>query len=745
MPALTTIQLRRGTSSEWASSTNVLAQGEMGFDTVLKKYKIGDGTTLWSSLPWATVLGADLVGASGINVSYSSASGIATVSVSGLTSSQVTDFNTSVSGLVSGIYAPLNSPTFTGTVSGISKSMVGLGNVDNTSDTDKPVSSATQSALDLKASLAGATFTGSVVIPSGTGNFNTLTVGNIAVSVAGHTHTASNITDFNSSVSGLLGVKSLTQGSGIGIVSVSGNHTVSVTGIPTSLITNFASGVNALIDNAVSASIVGGSGIDIVYSSGTNTLTVSSALTAGSGISLAHSSGNYTISLSDPTIQLADITDLTSDAKTFLITPSSSNLRTLVSDETGSGALVFANNPTMSGVTINGNLTVGGSGLVASNINDFDTQVRTNRLDQMSAPTNSVSLNSNKITNLSDPTNAQDAATKAYVDATRSGLDVKQSVRVATTANITLSGTQTIDGVAVIAGDRVLVKDQNTASQNGIYVVAAGSWSRDTDADSSTEVTAGMFTFVSEGTSNADSGWVLTTNDTITLGTTGLVFAQFNGAGEITAGSGLVKSGTTIDIGTASSTRIVVNADSIDLATVSQSDTSGSAGSTFIQSVTRDSYGRVTGVTTADVKDATTSVKGIASFDSGDFSVSSGAVTIKASGVDNSQLVNSSVTIGSTSVSLGGSITSVSGLTSVTSTSFSGDLSGTATNASNIEVDLSSSNTNNLVFVNGTDGNLKPSVNNNLRFNASGNELLGSSNTTPATTLKYFIIDGGTP
>jgi hypothetical protein len=324
------------------------------------------------------------------------------------------------------------------------------------------------------------------------------------------------------------------------------------------------------------------------------------------------------------------------------------------------------------------------------------------------------------------------------------GLDVKDSVRVATTANLTLSGTQTIDGVSLSAGDRVLVKNQSTASQNGIYVVAAGVWGRASDADISAEVTAGMFTFVAEGTVNADSGWVLTTNDTITLGTTSLTFAQFSGAGQITAGAGLTKNGNTIDaVGTAG--RIVVNADSIDLDTVSQTDGSGSAGTSFIQSVTRDSYGRVTGVTSASVQDATTSAKGIASFDSGDFSVSSGAVSIKASGVDNSQLANSSVTIGSTSVSLGGTITSVSGLSSVSSTSFVGSLSGTATNANNIEVDLSTSNVNNLVFVNGTDGNLKPSVNNNLRFDAANNQLLGSSNTTPATTLKYFIIDGGTP
>lgn len=203
--------------------------------------------------------------------------------------------------------------------------------------------------------------------------------------------------------------------------------------------------------------------------------------------------------------------------------------------------------------------------LTAAKISDFDTQVRTSRLDQMAAPTASVSLNSQKITNLATPTADTDAATKAYVDAARSGLDVKVSCRAATTANITLSGTQTIDGVAVIAGDRVLVKDQSTGSANGIYVVAAGAWSRSTDADTDAEVHAGMFTFIEEGTVHADSGWVLSTNNPITVGTTALTFTQFSGAGQITAGAGLTKSGNTIDaVGTAN--RITVAADSIDIA-----------------------------------------------------------------------------------------------------------------------------------------------------------------------------------
>jgi len=170
------------------------------------------------------------------------------------------------------------------------------------------------------------------------------------------------------------------------------------------------------------------------------------------------------------------------------------------------------------------------------------------------------------------PTADGHATTKAYVDAARSGLDVKQSVRLASVAPVAIASAleagDSIDGVTLVAGDRVLLKDQSTASENGIYVAVdsgAGAASRATDADTSAEVTTGMFTFVSEGTVNADNGFVLTTNDAITLGTTGLTFVQFSGAGQITAGAGLTKSGNTLDVvGTAA--RITVNDNSVDIA-----------------------------------------------------------------------------------------------------------------------------------------------------------------------------------
>ena len=153
--------------------------------------------------------------------------------------------------------------------------------------------------------------------------------------------------------------------------------------------------------------------------------------------------------------------------------------------------------------------------------------------------------------------NSLTLVTKGYVDAVKQALDIKESVHAASTANVSLtagsSGLEAgdvIDGVTLVAGDRVLLKNQTDASENGIYVAVAsgGTPARSDDANASADVTSGMFVWVEEGTANADQGYVLTTNNVITLNTTNLTFTQFSGAGQITAGNGLTKSGNTINV-----------------------------------------------------------------------------------------------------------------------------------------------------------------------------------------------------
>lgn len=243
-----------------------------------------------------------------------------------------------------------------------------------------------------------------------------------------------------------------------------------------------------------------------------------------------------------------------------------------------SGTSAFTN------VSVSGTLTATLTGNVtaASGTSTFSSVTINGTLDMDSG-------SAGTITGLAAPVNDSDAANKGYVDTVAQGLDAKASARAATTANITLSGAQTIDTVSVVAGDRVLVKDQSTASQNGIYVASNTAWSRSSDANTWDELVS-AFIFVEEGSANGDNGYVCTINAGGTLGVTAVTWAQFSGAGQITAGNGLTKSGNTLAVGTASSSRIVVNADDIDLAA------SGVTVGTY-KSVTVDAYGRVTGGT----------------------------------------------------------------------------------------------------------------------------------------------------
>src|SRR6056300_439727 len=277
------------------------------------------------------------------------------------------------------------------------------------------------------------------------------------------------------------------------------------------------------------------------------------SILAGEGINTVASGTNITISgenASDTNKGIASF-----DSTDFTVT---------------SGA-VAVNTITLGSSSLNpGATTTDIAGLTSLDVDDINingsTICNSSLVSNLSinSATGCVDFNGLQVANIATPVLDTDAANKAYVDSARSGLDVKQSVKVATTGNIALSGTQTVDGVALSVGDRILVKDQTTASENGIYVVASSFWTRATDADADAEVTSGMFTFIEQGSVNSDTGFVLTTDGTITVGSTGLNFTLFSASGTLIAGNGLSKNGDTLEVNVANGLQIA--SDNVELA-----------------------------------------------------------------------------------------------------------------------------------------------------------------------------------
>jgi hypothetical protein len=239
-------------------------------------------------------------------------------------------------------------------------------------------------------------------------------------------------------------------------------------------------------------------------------------------------------------------------------------------DVTASGDLEVTGGTTLNGAVNIGNassdtITVAGTTTFTPSV-DFDGGLTV-------AGSQTIDMGANRITNIGTPTQATDASTKAYVDSVKQALDIKDSCRVATEAAISgtynngtsgvgatltygSNGAISVDGVTLVANNRVLVKDQSDAKQNGIYFVStvgdgsnAAVLTRALDADSSADVTGGLFTFIEEGSTNADAGFVLSNvTGSATLGTTNIGFTQFSGAGSVTAGAGLGKTGNTLSV-----------------------------------------------------------------------------------------------------------------------------------------------------------------------------------------------------
>lgn len=527
---------------------------------------------------------------------------------------------------------------------------------------------------------------------------------------------------------------------------------------------NFVDGVTSSIQNqldnkqpldATLTSLAALSGTGILVESGVDTFTHRTLVAPAAGITITNANG----ALGDPTFALAnDLAALEGLTTTGYVVRTGDGTATTRSMSVVSGDLVItgaadgvstdttfglanvtqADSGTFLKVTLDGKGRVTGNTAVTTA--DITALVDATYVN-IGGDTMTGNLNmgsTNKVTGLAAPTADTDAATKAYVDATAAGLSWKQAVRAATTANVDLAtdleAGDILDGVTLVAGDRVLVKNQTAAADNGIYIVqATGAAVRSADLNTAAEF-SGATVFVTEGSANADSGWTQTA-EVVTVGTTAVSFAQFSGSSTYTWGTGLAASGntvyinlgagiaelpsdevgldivsgkavqlTTTDTGgkltfvldtgsgleqSASGLKIsaagVTNAmlahsqftingdtgnDSLVLGDVLQVKGTSTQGISTV--VTESPAGTSTFTITA--ADATDSQKGVAKFNTADFAVNAGDVTIKAGGVDNAQLANSTITVAgsdasSDAVALGETLTfssAVSGLVSST-------------------------------------------------------------------------------
>jgi hypothetical protein len=190
--------------------------------------------------------------------------------------------------------------------------------------------------------------------------------------------------------------------------------------------------------------------------------------------------------------------------------------------------------------------------ITADKVSDLAPVVKAYRLDEFAAPTGPVNYNSQRGINVADPVADTDMLNlrtgKQLVANAAAGIDAKASVRVVAASNIALSGVQTIDSIALAAGDRVLVRGQSTPSQNGVYIVASGAWTRATDADEASELTPGAFWFVEEGGTLGKTQWRIENTGTITPGTTSITINQFGAQIQYTGTNGISLSGTIFSV-----------------------------------------------------------------------------------------------------------------------------------------------------------------------------------------------------
>ena len=440
---------------------------------------------------------------------------------------------------------------------------------------------------DMMDHAAGTLTASSAVIVDANSKINNFNIGNITVTGASNTITS---TDTNGNIvltpngSGYVVLDGLNypraDGSASQFLQTDGSGNLTFATVISSFTVAAESGTADVVNTGETLTFAAGEGINTTVSANTITIAGEDASTTNKGVAsfatadFATSSGAVTIKALG--VSNAQLAGSIANAKL------ANDGITIGSTDTSLGGTITAL-PGLTQVVVD-DITIDGS-VVSTTAGNTNISLTPHGTGTVTVPSNYQGRSGFTSDSL---------ANKAYVDSVANGLDVKASVRVATTANLaavyangagtlTNSSTQAaiaIDGVSLSAQDRVLVKNQTAGAQNGFYKVTtvgtgSANWvlTRTPDADAASELTAGAFTFAEEGTLNGDNGYVMSTNGAVTLGTTAITFEQFSGAGQITAGNGLTKNGNTIDaVGT--SNRISVTADTLDIASTYVGQTS---------------------------------------------------------------------------------------------------------------------------------------------------------------------------